>query len=109
MAGSARRRHLGRADGSGRRSRRDVEGAQAAGPAPDVRACRRGETVPAVSDRCAALGANIPRTVISNIENGRRTNVSVAEVLALASALGQAPAALVFPAGYVSELTSSPS
>jgi hypothetical protein len=34
--------------------------------------------------------------------------VSVAEVLVLASALGQAPAALVFPAGYVSEVEYLP-
>ncbi|MGI5413915.1 helix-turn-helix domain-containing protein [Streptomyces chartreusis] len=61
-----------------------------------------------LSDRCAALGADIPRTVISNIENGRRTNVSVAEVLVLANALGQAPASLVFPAGYVSEVEYLP-
>ncbi|WP_329446581.1 helix-turn-helix transcriptional regulator [Streptomyces canus] len=62
-----------------------------------------------LSDACAALGADIPRTVISNIENGRRTNVSVAEVLVFARALGQPPAALVFPAGYVSEVEYLPS
>lgn len=61
-----------------------------------------------LSDACAALGANIPRTVISNIENGRRTNVSVAEVLVIARALGQPPGALVFPAGYVSEVEYLP-
>lgn len=61
-----------------------------------------------LSDACAELGAPIPRTVISNIENGRRTNVSVAEVLVLARALGQPPGALVFPAGYVSDVEYLP-
>ena len=61
-----------------------------------------------LSDACAALGANIPRTVISNIENGRRTNVSVAEVLVFARALGVPPIALIFPAGYVAEVEYMP-
>jgi hypothetical protein len=61
-----------------------------------------------LSDACAKLGAQIPRTVISNIENGRRTNVSVAEVLVIARALEQPPGALVFPAGYVSEVEYLP-
>ncbi|GAA4676587.1 hypothetical protein GCM10023347_33610 [Streptomyces chumphonensis] len=50
----------------------------------------------------------IPRTVLSNIENGRRTNVSVAEVLMLAHALEVAPGALIYPAGYVEEVEVVP-
>ncbi|GAA2108877.1 helix-turn-helix transcriptional regulator [Streptomyces synnematoformans] len=61
-----------------------------------------------LSDACAKLGAPVPRTVISNIENGRRVNVSVAEVLVIARALGQPPGALVFPAGYVGEVEYLP-
>ncbi|MBZ6250355.1 helix-turn-helix domain-containing protein [Streptomyces olivaceus] len=80
------------------------------GIAKEVRRHRlaRGMSAQQLSDACAALGANIPRTVISNIENGRKTNVSVAEVLVLARALEQPPAALVFPAGYVSEVEYLP-
>lgn len=68
----------------------------------------RGMSAQQLSDACAKLGAPIPRTVISNIENGRRTNVSVAEVLVIARALGQPPGALVFPAGYVSQVEYLP-
>lgn len=68
----------------------------------------RGMSAQQLSDACAKLGASIPRTVISNIENGRRTNVSVAEVLVIARALGQPPGALVFPAGYVNEVEYLP-
>ncbi|MFD4320146.1 helix-turn-helix domain-containing protein [Streptomyces sp. NPDC058548] len=80
------------------------------GIAQEVRRHRRaaGMSAQQLSDACAALGANVPRTVISNIENGRRTNVSVAEVLVIARALGQPPGALVFPAGYVDEVEYLP-
>ncbi|MGW8746508.1 helix-turn-helix domain-containing protein [Streptomyces sp. NPDC055794] len=61
-----------------------------------------------LSDACAKLGAPIPRTVISNIENGRRTNISVAEAIALARALQVPPVALVFPAGYEEEVEYLP-
>lgn len=61
-----------------------------------------------LSDACARHGAVIPRTVISNIENGRRTNISVSELLILARALGVPPVALIFPVGYVSEVEFLP-
>ncbi|MER5892312.1 helix-turn-helix transcriptional regulator [Streptomyces sp. NPDC001876] len=60
----------------------------------------QGMSAQQLADACEKIGAPIARTVISNIENGRRTNVSVAEVLVFARALGVPPAALVFPAGY---------
>ncbi|MCF3960587.1 helix-turn-helix domain-containing protein [Streptomyces fuscigenes] len=57
-----------------------------------------------LADACARLGhPALQRTVISNIENGRRRDVSVADLLVLAAALEVAPAALVFPAGYAAE------
>ncbi|MFJ4829889.1 helix-turn-helix domain-containing protein [Streptomyces sp. NPDC088747] len=61
-----------------------------------------------LSDACGKLGAPIPRTVISNIENGRRTNVSVAEVIVLARALRIPPIAFIFPAGYEAEVEYLP-
>ncbi|MGC9538537.1 helix-turn-helix domain-containing protein [Streptomyces sp. UG1] len=61
-----------------------------------------------LSDRCADLGAPIPRVVLSNLENGKRQNVTVAEVLILARALGVPPGVLIFPVGYVDEFEVLP-
>jgi transcriptional regulator with XRE-family HTH domain len=62
-----------------------------------------------LADECARLGHTaLQRTVISNLENGRRRDVSVADVLVLAAALEVAPAALLFPAGYVPEVEYLP-
>ncbi|WP_432001794.1 helix-turn-helix domain-containing protein [Streptomyces sioyaensis] len=61
-----------------------------------------------LSDRCAELGMDVPRAVISNLENGRRTSVSVAELLVLAAALEVPPAALVFPVGYTETTEALP-
>lgn len=70
--------------------------------ANEVRRIRqeRGMSAQRLSDRCAELGAPIPRTVLSNLENGRRGNVTVAEMLVLAAALDVPPATLVFPVGH---------
>ncbi|MFE3378670.1 helix-turn-helix domain-containing protein [Streptomyces anulatus] len=61
-----------------------------------------------LSDACGQLGMALPRTVISNIENNRRGNVTVAEVAVLAAALGVAPTALVYPAGYAAAVEQLP-
>ncbi|MFB6989128.1 helix-turn-helix domain-containing protein [Streptomyces sp. NPDC056304] len=61
-----------------------------------------------LADACEALGGNLPRTVISNIENGRRGNVTVAEVALLAAALHVPPTALVYPVGYAEEIEFLP-
>lgn len=63
----------------------------------------KGMSAQQLSDACAALGMAIPRSVLSNLENGRRESVSVAEVLVLAAALGVPPAALIFPVGYATK------
>jgi transcriptional regulator with XRE-family HTH domain len=68
----------------------------------------RGMSAQQLSDACGELGASIPRTVISNIENGRRTNISVAETMALAQALEVPPIVLIIPAGYVEEVEYQP-
>lgn len=44
-----------------------------------------------LSDRCAELGMTLPRAVISNLECGRRENVTVSEVFCIARALKVAP------------------
>lgn len=61
-----------------------------------------------LSDRCTELGMEIPRAVISNMENGRRTSVSLAELLVLAAALDVPPASLAFPVGYDEETEALP-
>lgn len=62
-----------------------------------------------LADRCAELGVDsLPRTVISNLETGRRGNVTVAEVLVLAEALSVPPAALMFPVGYADSIEHLP-
>ncbi|WP_329148329.1 helix-turn-helix domain-containing protein [Streptomyces sp. NBC_01456] len=78
--------------------------------AAEVLRYRRNQKMSAqrLSDRCAELGMEVPRAVISNLENGRRTSVSVAELLVLAAALDVPPAALVFPVGYAEETEALP-
>jgi transcriptional regulator with XRE-family HTH domain len=52
-----------------------------------------------LADATAALGYEIPRSVIANLESGRRDTVSIAELLVLAKALRVPPLLLVFPLG----------
>ena len=52
-----------------------------------------------LADATAALGHAMPRSVIANLESGRRDTVSVAELLVLARALRVPPLELVFPLG----------
>jgi transcriptional regulator with XRE-family HTH domain len=52
-----------------------------------------------VADRCDRLGFPVPRSVIANLENGRRESLSVAELLTLAAALEVAPLELLVPLG----------
>jgi transcriptional regulator with XRE-family HTH domain len=53
----------------------------------------------ALSDATESVGMRVEYNVIANMESGRRTHVSVAEVLVLAEALGVKPALLVIPLG----------
>ncbi|MFE4336093.1 helix-turn-helix domain-containing protein [Streptomyces sp. NPDC056831] len=68
----------------------------------------QGMSAQQLADACERLGAPMPRTVISNIENGRRGNVTVAEVGILAAALEVAPVALLFPVGHAEEVEHLP-
>ncbi|SDY84775.1 hypothetical protein SAMN05661080_04795 [Modestobacter sp. DSM 44400] len=52
-----------------------------------------------LADATATLGHPLPRSVIANLESGRRDTVSVAELLVLARALEVPPLQLVFPIG----------
>ena len=53
-----------------------------------------------LADRTAELGMEIPRSVIANLESGRRETVTVPELLMLAAALEVAPVDLASPAGF---------
>jgi transcriptional regulator with XRE-family HTH domain len=50
-----------------------------------------------LADECERLGFPIPRSVLANLEHGRREAVSVAELLVLAAALRVPPILLVIP------------
>jgi transcriptional regulator with XRE-family HTH domain len=68
----------------------------------------RGMSAQDVADACAVLGHPIPRTVISNLENGRRSGVDLSEVLVLAKVLGVPPLALLIPVGLVGSVEILP-
>jgi transcriptional regulator with XRE-family HTH domain len=53
-----------------------------------------------LADRTAELGMPIPRSVLANLESGRRETVSAAELIVLAAALNVAPIELICPTGY---------
>lgn len=78
--------------------------------AGEVRRHRQAQGLSAqqLSERCAAWGMPIQRSVLANLESGRRTTVTVAEVLVLSAALGVPPATLLFPAGHVQSVEVLP-
>ena len=84
--------------------RQDEWGRQlVAGVAEQVRMYRKVRRMSAqkLADRCAELGYPIPRSVLANIENGRRDSISTAELRVIAAALEVAPALLEIPLGHV--------
>ena len=52
-----------------------------------------------LADACDKIGYPIPRSVLANLESGRRETISVPELLVLAHALDVAPILLLFPLG----------
>lgn len=56
---------------------------------------QRGWSAQKLADECAALGLDISRAVLANLESGRRAILDVAELLVIARALGVAPAELL--------------
>jgi transcriptional regulator with XRE-family HTH domain len=69
---------------------------------------RRGMSAQQLADECARLGYAVPRSVLTNLENGRRETVSVPEWLVLAAALRVGPLLLVFPVGRFDEIEPLP-
>jgi hypothetical protein len=52
-----------------------------------------------LADKTAELGVPVSRTVIADLENGRRRYVTTTELLAFAEALSVSPVDLLFPGG----------
>jgi transcriptional regulator with XRE-family HTH domain len=61
-----------------------------------------------LDERTAELGMRIPRSVLANLESGRRNTVSAAEILVLAAALDVSPALLLFPVGRLELMDALP-
>ena len=61
-----------------------------------------------LSDRTVELGYRVPRTTISELENGKRKYVSTAELAILARALDTAPIALLYAPPYQDEIDLLP-
>ena len=89
---------------------KDWQAAVTGGVAEAVRRFReeRGMSAQDVAGACAKLGYPIARSVIANLENGRRSSVDVAEVLVLAKVLDVPPVALLVPVGEAGEIEILP-
>ena len=69
---------------------------------------RREMSAQQLADACEALGHPIPRSVIANLESGRRETISVPEVVVLAKALEVSPVQLLYPLGVDPEVEALP-
>jgi transcriptional regulator with XRE-family HTH domain len=61
-----------------------------------------------LADRTVELGMPIPRSVLANLESGRRETVSAAEIVVLAAALNVAPVELLSPVGFDKQIEMLP-
>jgi transcriptional regulator with XRE-family HTH domain len=61
-----------------------------------------------LDDKTAELGMRIPRSVLANLESGRRDTITAAEILVLAAALDVPPALLLFPIGRLELMDALP-
>lgn len=70
--------------------------------AGEIKRCRddRGMSGQQLADACESLGHPVPRSVIANLESGRRETITVPELFVLAQALGVPPLRLLVPLGY---------
>jgi hypothetical protein len=76
---------------------RDWAEEQALRVAKEIRRLREPRSAQWLADRTKEFGYEISRSVISDLENGRRRYVTVAELMILARALNTTPAALQYP------------
>lgn len=63
----------------------------------------RGWSAQKLSNACADLGLDFPRSTLADLENGRRVQLGVTELLVLARALDIPPLLLLFPVGTEEE------
>lgn len=63
----------------------------------------RGWSARKLADECAALGHDIGRSTLADLENGRRASLGITELVIIARALDVPPLQLLFPAGYTTE------
>ncbi|MGY1609368.1 helix-turn-helix domain-containing protein [Geodermatophilus sp. SYSU D00700] len=68
----------------------------------------RGMSAQQLADATVNLGHPVPRSVIANLENGRRDSIGIPEVLVLARALDVPPVTLLFPLGRRSDVEVLP-
>lgn len=61
-----------------------------------------------LAERTAALGYEIKRPVISNLENGRRGSVTLTDLMVLAQAFGTSPMLLILPLGTEESVDLAP-
>lgn len=82
----------------------------ALGIAKEVRRYRkvRGMSAQQLADRCAEIGMPIQRSVLANLESGRRAAVGVAELLVIARALHIPAIALICPFGFEEQMEFLP-
>ncbi len=64
----------------------------------EVHRLRKPRSAQWLANQTKELGYEITRSVIADLENGRRRHITVAELIVLAYALDTAPIALLFPA-----------
>jgi hypothetical protein len=76
---------------------------QALRVAQEIRRLRGRRSAQWLSDETEELGYRVSRSVIADLENGRRRYVTTAELTVFAYALGTAPAALLYPPPYDDE------
>lgn len=69
---------------------------------------RRGLSAQALSQRTAALGFEIPRNAIANLEHRRKSTIGVHEISVLARALDLSPLELVIPAAALDRVEVAP-
>ncbi|MEV5711243.1 helix-turn-helix transcriptional regulator [Actinoallomurus sp. NPDC052274] len=69
---------------------------------------RRGLSAQQVADACSEYGVSMKRSVIANLESGRRPTLSVIELVVLAKILRVAPIQLLLPIGHAEEVEILP-
>ena len=73
-----------------------------------IRRLRGNRSAQWVANRTTELGYTVSRSVIADLENGRRRYVTTGELAILAAALDTAPVALLYPPPYDEEIEMRP-